>query len=78
MDNSCERCSKRPRREGERFCGLCRNILLREMKETGYLTRVPRLPWASGEELSDLISDRPTLEPLTVEELVDAFDKGQS
>lgn len=74
----CERCGKRPKRDGERFCGLCRNRLMKEMKESGYLTRVPRLPWASGEELEDLISDRPTHTPLTVEELVDAFDKGTS
>lgn len=71
---SCEKCEKRPKRPGERFCGLCRNNLLAEMKNKGYLTRVPRLPWATGEELADLISDRPTPHLLTVEELVDAVD----
>ena len=38
---TCERCIKEPRVAGERFCEECRQAVLAEMKQSGYLTRAP-------------------------------------
>lgn len=34
----CEKCKTAPADAGYRFCRACRNVVLREMKQSGYLT----------------------------------------
>lgn len=34
----CQRCKRRDAVAGERFCPACRSALLREMRNSGYLT----------------------------------------
>lgn len=72
----CETCGVRPRRDGERFCGLCRHRLLKQMKDDGYLTKVPRTRHGDGEPDSPFDQDKPTISPVTVEEVIDASDRG--
>jgi len=37
----CERCNDKPKNPGERFCTGCRKVVLAEMDEAGYLTKIP-------------------------------------
>lgn len=73
----CETCGLRPKRPGERFCGLCRHRLLKEMKDEGYLTKVPRTRHG-GDSEAGLPEDKPVPEPLLVEDIVDAQDRSDS
>ena len=45
---NCERCNA-PKTKGERFCKECRKVVLKEMKEAGYLTRRPSFSNRSSE-----------------------------
>lgn len=38
----CQRCSEFYAVRDERFCTRCRQVVLTELQETGYLQRVPR------------------------------------
>lgn len=40
----CERCKKADALSGLKFCNSCKKEVLRELRESGYLTPIPRYP----------------------------------
>ena len=40
----CERCENKEALAGLKFCNSCKKEVLRELREAGYLTAIPRYP----------------------------------
>ena len=41
FNKPCERCTVKSAVEGNRYCGDCRKLVIKEMREAGYLGPVP-------------------------------------
>jgi len=53
----CQRCSVTAAKRGEKYCSGCRQIVVKEMNETGYLQSIPTYGYSRSPEMRENVEE---------------------